>query len=165
MRKPIALAIIVLAACATEASAQSTIFVVRHAERTDTGAAKPLTDPDLSEAGHARAARLAAALKSAGITAIFVTATNRTRQTADPLARALSLTPVVLDSKDAAGLIQRLDAHRGAALVVGHSNTVPDIVKRLGVDEPVTVADTEFDWLFVVVRPRAGDTTLLKLRY
>ena len=78
-----------LVACyATPALAQATVFVVRHAERADDGAAKLEDDPDLSAAGRARAEALAAALEDAGITAIFATQYKRTHQTAAPLAKA-----------------------------------------------------------------------------
>ena len=53
-------------------------------------------DPDLSEAGRARAASLATALKDAGIVAIFTTEFKRTQQTAEPLAKALGLTVKVV---------------------------------------------------------------------
>ena len=74
------------------AAAQHTVFLVRHAERADTtpGAARRWpTDPDLSDAGRARAESLAAALKDAKITAIYTTEFKRTQQTAAPLAKAL----------------------------------------------------------------------------
>jgi len=58
-----------------------------------------------------------------------------------------------------------LREHRGAALVVGHGNTVPEIVKLLGVKEPVAVADSEFDHLFVVTTPAAGMPTFVRLHY
>jgi 2,3-bisphosphoglycerate-dependent phosphoglycerate mutase len=156
-------AITCLPALASPALAQSTVFVVRHAERADAGT--PVTDPDLSAAGHARAEALASALRDAGITAIFVTQLKRTQQTAAPLAKALGLTPVVLPQDNTAGLIARLEKHTGNALVVGHSNTVPEIVKLLGVSSPVTVGDTEFDHLFVVVRPVMGAPSVILLRY
>ena len=44
-------------------------------------------DPDLSDAGRARAESLANVLKDAGITAIYATELKRTQQTAAPLAR------------------------------------------------------------------------------
>jgi phosphohistidine phosphatase SixA len=152
-----------LAAFASPAIAQSTVFVVRHAERADAG--KPVADPDLSPMGHARAEALASVLKDAGITAIFVTQLRRTQQTAGPLAKALGLTPVALTPDDTPGLIARLEKHTGHALVVGHSNTVPEIVKQLGVASPVTVADTDFDHLFVVVRAVDGQRSVIHLRY
>ena len=133
--------------------AQGTIFVVRHAERADTSTGAPptmATDPDLSEAGRARAASLAAMLKDAGVSAIFVTEFKRTQQTAAPLAKALGITPTVVPAKDTAGLAARLKKATGNVLVVGHSNTVPEVINAVGVAKPVSVADTEFDNLFIV---------------
>lgn len=146
--------------------AQGTVFVVRHAERADTGAgtaAKMATDPDLSEVGRTRAASLAGMLKDAGVGAIFVTEFKRTQQTAAPLASALGITPVVVPAQDTPGLVARLKQARANVLIVGHSNTVPDVVTALGVATPVSVEDTEFDNLFIVTlqpSPR-----VIQLRY
>ncbi len=154
--------IVLLAALAlsfpVQAAAQPSVFVVRHGERTDTGTGvtpPPGADPDLSAAGHLRAASLAAMLKDAGITAIYVTQYKRTHQTAAPLAAALGITVVTIPSADTAQLVAKLKAAPGNVLVVGHSNTVPDVIKGLGVDAPVTVADSEFDNLFIVTRGRS----------
>lgn len=133
--------------------AQGAIFLVRHAERADTGTGTPpmmATDPDLSEAGRARATSLAAMLKDAGVSAIFVTEFKRTQQTAAPLAKALGITPTVVPAKDASGLAGRLKKARGNLLVVGHSNTIPEVIAAIGVAEPVSIGDTEFDKLFIV---------------
>jgi phosphohistidine phosphatase SixA len=155
---------------ATTAAAQQTIFVVRHAERADAGAGAagmvtPATDPPLSAAGRERAARLASMLRSADIKHIFTTEFRRTKETAAPLADQLKLTPSVSGSKDPAPLVSRVRQVIGNVLMVGHSNTVPDLLKRLGVKEEVTIADEEYDNLFVVVRPATGDPTLIRLRY
>lgn len=152
-----------LLAFASPAAAQSSVFVVRHAERADAG--QPVSDPDLSTAGHARAQSLALALKDAGVTAIFVTQLKRTQQTAAPLAKTLGLTPVALPADDTAALLAHLQKHPGNALVVGHSNTVPEIVKLLEVASPVTVADSEFDHLFVVMRHAPGKPSVVHLHY
>ena len=151
---------------AVSAAAQQTVFVVRHAERADTtagGSPTMATDPDLSEAGRARAQSLATALKDAKITAIFVTPYKRTQQTAEPLAKALGLQVVAIDPKDAAGLIEKAKAASGNVLIVGHSNTVPDILTRLGVTDAPKLADDEYDNLFVVVR--GEKTSLVRLRF
>jgi broad specificity phosphatase PhoE len=148
-------------------SAQGTIFLVRHAERADTASGAPATmgtDPSLSEAGHARARALARMLKDAGITAIFVTEYKRTQQTAAPLAQALGVAPAEIAAKDIGALIARLEQTAGSALVVGHSNTVPDIVKALGVATPIAIADDEFDNL-LVVSPGQPAPRLIRLRY
>jgi broad specificity phosphatase PhoE len=109
------------------------------------------TDPSLSEAGHSRAVALATLLKDARISAIFVTEYKRTQQTAEPLAKALGVTPIVVKANDTAALVAQLKQAANNVLVVGHSNTVPDIIKALGVTTPVSIADTEYDNLFVVV--------------
>jgi phosphohistidine phosphatase SixA len=156
---------------AATASAQQTIFLVRHAERADAspaaGAAMtaPSTDPPLSTAGHERAARLAAMLRSASSQYIFATEFLRSRQTAAPLAQARHLETVSVPGKEPDALIAQLRGLKGSILIVGHSNTVPDILKRLGIKEEIAIADSEFDNLFVVVRPEAGEPTLVKLRY
>ena len=150
----------------TSAFAQQAIFVVRHAERSDTGsgAATMAADPGLSDVGHARAASLATVLKDAQISTIIVTEYKRTQETAAPLAKALGVTPMVVKASDAAGLIARLQSLGGNALVVGHSNTVPSIIKALGVSTPVTVGDAEFDRLFVVTSQQPRDVIQLHYR-
>lgn len=159
------LALILVLASAAAAAAQSTVFVVRHAERADGGTTNSMmgNDPDLSEAGKARAEALAVTLRDAGITAIFATEFKRTQQTAAPLAKALGVTPTIVSSKDTAGLIAKVTSAAGNVLVVGHSNSVPDVVKGLGVTTPVTIADADYDHLFVV---RLGDKPgVIRLHY
>lgn len=151
------------------AVAQEAVFVVRHAERADGGAASmtATTDPPLSAAGEARAARLAAMLGDAGVTVLFATEFQRTVATVAPLARRLGLTVQQVPARDTAGLVARVRGSRPDDVVViaGHSNTVPEILKALGAAEPVTIADDEYDALFVVT-PRAGaPPTVIRLRY
>jgi broad specificity phosphatase PhoE len=159
--------VIALAGLATSAAAQ-TVFLVRHAERADTAPGQPVmaatgADPDLSPAGKARAESLAALLKDAKITAIFTTKFKRTIQTAEPLAKLLGVEPVAIDPKDTPGLVQKIRAAAGNVLVVGHSNTVPDLIKELGVAEEIKIPDTEFDNLFIVTP--GAQPRLVRLRY
>ena len=151
------LALFVLFVSAT--AAQSTIFVVRHAEKAESGG----NDPDLSEAGRARAESLAKMLKNANITAIYATEFKRTQQTATPAAKALGLALTIVPAKDTVTLSAKLRDLHGNALVVGHGNTIPDLIKALGVETLVNIAETDYDNLFVVVideKPR-----LLQLHY
>jgi phosphohistidine phosphatase SixA len=104
-------------------------------------------------------------LRSAGITHIFTTEFQRTRQTAAPLAEALKISPVMAAAKDTAALVRAVTAARGPALVVGHSNTVPEILSGLGVKEKITIAEQDYGNLFVVVRHGSGPPTLLHLRF
>lgn len=151
---------------AVPAAAQQAVFIVRHAERADAGAAaSPMmaTDPDLSDIGKARAESLAAALKDAGIKAIFTTEYKRTQQTAAPLAKALGIEVTTVPARDMPGLIERIKAAAGNVLVVGHSNTVGDVVSRLGAAEAVKLGDNDYDNLLVVVR--AATPVLVRLHY
>jgi phosphohistidine phosphatase SixA len=153
----------------TPAAEGSTVFVVRHAERADAGAPNAggmmsATDPPLSAAGQARARSLATILRDAGVKRIFSSEYRRTRQTAEPLASASGIEIVAVSAEDTPGLLRQLQSPSDRALVVGHSNTVPRILRALGVKEPVTIADDEYDNLFVVFRHNAG-AELLKLKY
>lgn len=149
------------------AQAQKLVYVIRHAERADGGAVPAgmttPADPDLSADGEVRARKIAAMLADAGVKAIFTTEFKRTKNTAAPLATKLGLTSQVVTSKDAPGLIDRLKKEHAndIVLIVGHSNTVPGIIKALGGGD-VTVADDDYTSMFVVV-PGAGTTT--RIRY
>ena len=155
----------VLAAAAVEVSAQQPVFVVRHAERADAGAGGTMmaADPELSDTGRARAQALAATLRDAGITAIFVSEYKRTQQTAEPLATKLGLQPTVVTAKDPAALIEKINAATGPVLVIGHSNTVPEILGKLGVENPPKLGDQDYDDLFVF--RRGENPLLLRLHY
>ena len=166
MQISIVLALLVVLLSAVPAVAQSTIVLVRHAERADSAPGTSPTmaaDPDLSNVGRARAESLATALKDAKITAIYATEFKRTQQTAAPLAKALGLTVTIVTSKSAPELIKRLNTTTGNVLFVGHSNTVPEIIKGLGVTTPVTIGDNEFDNMFLVTL--SSPPALLQLHY
>lgn len=142
----------VLFAVPALASAQM-VILVRHAERADAGtpagaAMQGNPDPELSAAGKARAQKLAGMLKDAGVTAIYTTQYIRTKDTAKPLADLLKMTPEVIQSRDADGLVAKIKAQpKGVVLVVGHSNSVPAIIKALGGPD-VTIGESEYDNLF-----------------
>ena len=156
----IALAAIVLFTPAV-ALAQKLVFVVRHAERADTGM-QAQTDPPLSAAGESRAQKLAGMLADAGVKDVFATEFKRTQDTAKPLAMKTGVAVEQVGSKDTTLLIAKIKSHpNDVVLVVGHSNTLPTILKALvGVD--VAIADNEYDNLFVVV-PAMG--TMTRIRY
>jgi broad specificity phosphatase PhoE len=157
---------------ASAASAQI-VFVVRHAERVPAPAGQPAApahgmlgeDPPLSAAGEQRAARLATMLASAGIRHVFTSEYKRTRQTAAPLAEKLKLTPVMAAAKDPDPLIAEVRRAQGNVLIVGHSNTVPELLKKLGVAEPIAIGDNDYDDLFIVIRSGSGEVSLVKLKY
>lgn len=143
------------------------VIVVRHAERADGGAAagNAMTaspDPGLSPVGQSRAIALATMLKDSGVTAIYTTEFRRTRETAAPVAAALNLDPVMMSARETEALVAQIRTHAsGAVLVVGHSNTIPAIIKALG-GADVTLDDSDYDSLFVVAS--GGATTRIRFR-
>ena len=146
MTKRFALCGLLLSMLVTTATAESTIFIVRHGERADSS-----NDSDLSVAGRARAEALSKMLSDAKIIAIYATEFKRTQQTAAPLAKALGITVTTVQLKDKDALVAKLRALNGNALVVGHGNTIPDLVKALGISEPINIGENDYDNLFEIV--------------
>jgi broad specificity phosphatase PhoE len=141
------------------ASAEPFVVIVRHAEK----AANDPKDPDLSSAGRARAQTLAQILKDAGITAIFTSEFKRTQETAAPTSESTGIAPTIVGGKDTASLVSKLRQLNGNALVVGHGDTIPDIIKALGIDAPVEIPNDDYTELFVVTL--AAKPQLLRLHF
>src|SRR3954468_25018458 len=131
----------------TGADAAPVVFIVRHAEKASAGG----KDPDLSSEGQKRADALAHILKDSQITSVFVTEFKRTQQTAAPTARAAQVGPTVVPANDIGALVQKLRASNGNALVVGHGNTIPDLVKALGIATPVSIPEDDYTEIFAVL--------------
>jgi phosphohistidine phosphatase SixA len=108
---------------------------------------------------------LARVLRDSKVGTIFVTDTKRTHDTAAPLGKALGITPVVLPARDTDQLAKKLLSLgvSETALVVGHSNTVPAIVKALGSETP-PMSDSEFDRMLVITTG-GSKPAMLTLRY
>lgn len=169
-------ALMLLSACATTGSAGKSsspptiVFFVRHAEK----ASDDPRDPSLSEAGRARALVLADLLAQAGVTHLFATEYRRTRETLEPLASKLGMEIWKTSSKATDVLVRAIEAlpAGSVAVVAGHSNTIPLVIRRLGGEvarikeapEGPMLEDDEYDRLFVVIF--AGSAArVLELRY
>jgi len=133
------------------------VVLIRHAERDPSGS------DALSTPGKKRAAMLVSMFRDAGVSAIFTSEFNRTKQTAAPLAQALGITPKQIASNLNAARVQVLAA--GALpIVVGHSDSVPELIGALGGPADVEITDTEFDRMFVVTIS-SGSVSTLAFRY
>jgi broad specificity phosphatase PhoE len=173
MRRFAALLLLLLAlpsfALAGVGPPDTVVVVVRHAEK----AADDPKDPTLSEAGQARAEALARALAGLPLSAAYATQYKRTQFTATPAAKACGIEVTVREATAANAATYATDlAHeirQGAPgrnlLVVGHSNTVPDIVKALTGSTPAPLADDEFDRVYVVTLPADGPARFVVLKY
>jgi broad specificity phosphatase PhoE len=144
---------------ATAADAVPVIVVVRHAEKASAGG----NDPELSVAGQKRADALVRILKDSQITAVFVTEFKRTQQTATPTARVAHVSSTVVPAADIPGLVAKLRALNGNALVVGHGNTIPDLMKALGITTSVTIPEDDYTEIFLV--SLSDPPRLLRLHY
>ena len=151
-----------------------TVFLIRHAERED----EPRQDPPLSQQGIARSQALARLLSSAGIKAIFTSQYTRTKQTAEPLATKLGVTitpftlklnpsnPRQITEESTAEVTNKILERTGqSVLVVGHSNSIPDVIKMLGGDTVPTIDERQFDDLFIVTVYAKGKAKVTQLKY
>jgi broad specificity phosphatase PhoE len=166
-----ALIISVVAACAPtsetpqQKAAESTspaiiIYLVRHAEKiTGPDAGR---DPELNEAGKARAQELAKVLADKNITSIYSTDYIRTRDTASPLASALGLEVTLYNPRTLDEFAEQLKKQKGTLLVVGHSNTTPYLTAKLGGDAGTPIDEpSEYDRLYEVHITDDGVTSTL----
>jgi phosphohistidine phosphatase SixA len=123
----------------------SMVYLVRHAEKADTG-----KDPELTDIGKARAEDLARMLKDAGITHIWTTEYKRTRGTAEAVAARTRVKVEAYDPSKLGEFATKLKSIPGRHLVVGHSNTTPGLVQSLGGDPGTPIPDTEYDRFYIV---------------
>jgi broad specificity phosphatase PhoE len=136
---------LLLAVTAPQAAlAADPVFVMRHLQKAE-GA-----DPPLSARGVANARAVADLLAKSGIKAIFATPTRRAMETAQPLAARLGLTVRPYDASKPEALVAAAGKVDGAVLVVGHSNTVPDLVARFGGKQAIALGEQDYGTVFVV---------------
>jgi broad specificity phosphatase PhoE len=157
--KSLALFLLVFALATSVISAQPVVVIVRHAEKLAAGG----NDPDLSPAGRTRAENLARILKEAKITAIFTSEFKRTQETAAPTAKEAQVLPTIVPAKDTASVVAKLRAANGTVLVVGHGDTIPNLLKSLGIDMEINIPDNDYTELFVITPGEKPH--LLRLHY
>lgn len=131
-------------------------YVMRHLNTT------PSTpDPELNAEGQRQSALLANWFANrTPPAAIFVTDTRRSRQTAAPIAARFGLEPQVYDPRDNYGLVDLVTKSPNPALIIGHSNTVPEIVAALGGARPAPIGEAQFGDVWLVSGPRRTVTML-----
>ncbi|MEZ6093648.1 MAG: phosphoglycerate mutase family protein [Pirellulaceae bacterium] len=143
--------------------ADTVVFLVRHAEKE----AGDSRDPELSDVGRERVEALTAMLSSTNLAALFATEYKRTQQTVEPLARQKELLVTTIEASDTMRLVNKIKNEFAdqAVLVAGHSNTVPAIITELGCEEQVTIDESDYDQLFMLIIGDDGKTTLVALHY
>lgn len=141
-----ALLLAALAACATVAPEPTgpSWYVMRHLQKAEG------PDPALSKEGRRHAEALAATFGEDAPDAIYVSSTRRARETAGPLAARIGVTPKEYDPRDTADLVARVKQEPGTVLIVGHSNTVPEIVAALGGERPADLTEQDYGGIWHV---------------
>ncbi len=164
---PLLAATTVSQAPAKDAGMPALVVLVRHAEK----AASPQDDPPLTKAGKERARALVDALKDTKVTAIITSDAQRTRETAEPLAEALGLKPVVVGlgrsgarahADAVAAELRRLAG--GVVVVVDHSDTIPLIIAALGGPHLPEIPSKEYANFFLLT-PGPSGARLVRARY
>ena len=130
------------------ASSDTTIYLVRHAEKI---IEKDKINPELTQIGLFRAQNIAKQLSSAGVTKIFSTNYKRTMQTAQPLADYQGIEITQYDPSKLEEFAQELKQIQGVVLVVGHSNTTPQLTQFLSNQDINAIEENEYDNVYQVI--------------
>ena len=140
----------------------STFYFIRHAEK-DRSDPEDI-DPELNQKGLGRAMHWAEILNEVSLDAIYTTDYERTRMTAAPSAIKQEITeqyydPDLLDIE--AFKLENLGRN---VLVVGHSNTTPDLVNSMIGEEkygPMDDYDNGSLFIVTIVNGKAIDSRLV----
>jgi broad specificity phosphatase PhoE len=156
--------IIIFLALALFSCNASTYYVIRHAERVNSPSMS--ADVPLTESGKQRAEALKKALSGKKISEIYSTNYNRTKATAMPLAEERNIRIQLYDPRDTSFTTRLKKINKANVLIVGHSNTVDDLVNQLaGTREiPGDLPDSQYGDLFVI-RKKGNKTTIEKKHF
>lgn len=146
-------------------SCSRTYYIVRHAEKAAPDASMS-SDVPLSPAGQHRAIALKDELKSKKITGIYATNTIRARATADPLSNELKLPIITYGPVPDSTFMKMLKSMKGNTLIVGHSNTVDDIVNSLANEKKISdLEDSVYDNLYIIKIDQNGHVKVRQVKY
>lgn len=127
----------------------TTILLVRHAERAEDGT----NDPPISIEGKIRAEHLYKIISKYSIQAIYSTPYKRTKMTAKPTADSLGLEIQEYNFREIEEFLTKIIKNNtgNAVLIIGHSNTTPNLVNNLiGEEKYEQFEETEYGDLFIV---------------
>ena len=141
----------------------TTILLVRHAEKLTT----PADDPILSPVGVSRAQQLIRMFEGSGLNAIYTSQYARTKLTAEPLAKRLRIPIETVDAKTSNKLVDSILSKYsgGTVLVVGHSNTLPEIIESLGAGKIQEIGDLDYDNMYIVTVSGNGIAKVVRMKF
>jgi phosphohistidine phosphatase SixA len=149
-----------------QAEKPTRIYLVRHAEKMTIDPTDK--DPLLTKNGTTRAIALGEKLKEKPLNGIYSTNYKRTQSTARPTAEQLGKEIKIYDAKNLKeSAAQILKENKGQySLVVGHSNTVLEMIEAFGGKRPLpTIEDQDYDYLFLVTISAKGKVRVKVMHY
>ncbi|WP_375324682.1 histidine phosphatase family protein [Flagellimonas sp. GZD32] len=127
----------------------STYYFIRHAEKDRTDPENP--DPELNQDGLDRAIRWAEVFDPIALDMIYSTNYERTTMTAAPTSIKKDIDVKYYDPRAFDPEAFKLEHEGKNVLVVGHSNTTPDLVnKMIGIEKYNSMDDNDNGSLFIV---------------
>ncbi len=133
-------------ASASDQDSGHTLYLVRHAEKQSDGS----HDPALNDAGKKRSMQLAILLQDKDIKTIWSSDFKRTRETAKPLLSSLVLQLNIYDPRNQADLVENLLENQQNTLIVGHSNTIPELARLICDCLIADMNESEYDRMIVI---------------
>jgi len=127
------------------ASEVYSIYLVRHAEKQ-----KDVDNPPLTSCGRLRARQLATMLADTELDTIYSTSTQRTMATAQPLSQLKKLAIKNYSANDLTQFAFSLKQLKQNVLVVGHSNTTPQLTELLSGDKIAPIEDHQYQRLYQI---------------
>ena len=128
--------------------AQEAVFVIRHAEQELTG----LKDAVLLPKGRERATDWARILRPSGLDLVVTTEIQRSRETGAIIAEALEVPRVEFNRGGSSNIAEFLRENypEDVILVVGHSETIPKVLRSFGYTDTFPISRSAYGWLFIV---------------
>lgn len=156
------LALFILVFITTIAWGQTTVILVRHAEKIQDDS----KDPGLTQEGAARAQELVRVLSDAEVDEIYTTPFNRTRLTVEPLAQASGLEVKEYNPFDLQATADQIKEADGKTLIFsGHSNITPILVNLLlGEEKYKPLDERDYDNLYIVTI-NGDESSVIQLAY
>ncbi|MCW8831855.1 MAG: histidine phosphatase family protein [Colwellia sp.] len=127
------------------ATGNYSIYLVRHAEKQQEG-----KNPSLTRCGQLRAKQLASLLSQAKISQIYSTSYQRTMQTAAPLSEKQQIAVQNYNPRYLEQLSIQLQKNKVNSLVVGHSNTTPQLAELLSKQKMAPLTELDYQQLYQV---------------
>ena len=127
----------------------TTYYLIRHAEKDRSNPSD--RNPNLNEEGLKRAENWNSYFKDVAFDMVYSTDYNRTKQTAQPIAKRLGKDITIYDPRDMANEAFMTETKNKTVLVVGHSNTTPVLANKLsGENKYDMIADNNNANLYII---------------